>query len=44
MTFATSSRPTGQLPPFVHAVEEQLERAADAAHARADVAAVAAVE
>jgi 3-hydroxyisobutyrate dehydrogenase len=34
----------GQQPPFVHAVEERLQRAVDAGHARDDVAAVAAVD
>jgi 3-hydroxyisobutyrate dehydrogenase len=33
----------GEQPPFVHAVEERLQRAVDAGHARDDVAAVAAV-
>jgi 3-hydroxyisobutyrate dehydrogenase len=33
----------GQQPPLVHAVEERLQRAVDAGHARDDVAAVAAV-
>jgi 3-hydroxyisobutyrate dehydrogenase len=34
----------GQQPPLVHAVEERLQRAVDAGHARDDVAAVAAVD
>jgi 3-hydroxyisobutyrate dehydrogenase len=34
----------GQQPPFVRAVEERLQRAVDAGHARDDVAAVGAVE
>jgi 3-hydroxyisobutyrate dehydrogenase len=34
----------GLQPPFVHAVEERLQRAVDAGHARDDVAAVAAVD
>jgi 3-hydroxyisobutyrate dehydrogenase len=34
----------GRQPPLVHAVEERLQRAVDAGHARDDLAAVAAVE
>jgi 3-hydroxyisobutyrate dehydrogenase len=34
----------GQQPPFVHAIEERLQRAVDAGHARDDVAALAAVD